>query len=869
MSTQEIHSQASNFLGFVKTGVDPRTGQFTLAMSLPLAPANHLAGPSLTPTLAFSPLGSTQNRGFGLGWSLNLSELNLNPDAPMLRLVTGEQFAVDWANSDLNIGGELAFLDYKLRAMRVIRTAENTFRVDLKSGNSEILTRQDSGNYLLSEMRSPEGRRLFIDWMPFGESQCIVDTIRDENGTLMQVVSKNGEVHFISHPDSDHTCTALRLMLSNDQLNEVYLPEIDRAFSFSYRAQPVAPGAELLFPVEVSGPLGAVDIVHWATGENGHQLPEAAPFRHLPRVATWTHSAGGAGELHRAYQWIGDHNFLGFGSDQGFDWKHGEDNLYQVERDYEYELIETQHDSDNQLLATITRTWNRFHLLTLETSLKGDCEVQIETLYGIDPALTWEQQPAWCQLPHNTITTYIDHAHDNARRSEQTEYRYDEYGNVTHTRYATGVQEHSEYYPAQGAEGCPADALGMVRYLKSKTIVPAPVHQNTANQASVISIAYTYEALESLLEDGLSQSIVVSEQARDVTRDRLLETTRQHYVSARNACYGSLASSVNTLNGLDTITTYRYEIDGDQRVTYVSVEGFEKNEQNRSVSSSCQSLITGLTTLEQSESGVRTCYEYDLLGRINRKIVAQGSDFEAVTTAAYHVGDAVALTFRADEAINPVMVEQTDVTGQRKRNWLDGEGRVVCIELDDIDQAPGTFRKIAHTVYDALGRPVLQSAQDWLPGSETPLKSTTAIRYDDWGSVSCIETADGVVAHTRHDPVSLRTEQWQQSAQQRSPRSVTLSNIATTPVEQQLYDQNDHLVRTTVLIRDGLDRVIEERVKVHGQADIVTGSRFDAYSRVIERHLPDGTIINWTFAPHSDGHHPETVIVTPATEASA
>ncbi|MFH7572492.1 hypothetical protein, partial [Pseudomonas syringae group genomosp. 7] len=78
----------------------------------------------------------------------------------------------------------------------------------------------------------------------------------------------------------------------------------------------------------------------------------------------------------------------------------------------------------------------------------------------------------------------------------------------------------------------------------------------------------------------------------------------------------------------------------------------------------------------------------------------------------------------------------------------------------------------------------LQSAQDWLPGSETPLKSTTAILYDDWGSVSCIETADGVVAHTRHAPVSLRTEQWQQPSAQGRPRSVALCNIATSPVEQ-------------------------------------------------------------------------------------
>lgn len=869
MSTSPIHSQASNFLGFVKTGVDPRTGQFTLAMSVPLPPANNLAGPSLTPTLSFSSLGSAQHRGFGLGWSLNLSELKLNPDGALLRLASGEQYAVDWEQSDLSIGGTLRFLDYKLCAMVVTRLSDEAFRVDLKSGNSELLTDQGDGTFLLSEMRSPEGRRLFVDWLPFGDGEYILDRIRDETKTLMHVEHQDGEVLFISNPDTEHASPLLRLRLSNDQLAEVYLPDIEQPFTFFYEAHAVAPGAEMLFPNECSGPLGARDVVHWATGEFGHLLPEGAPFTHLPRVASWTHSAGGASELHRLYEWIGEHNFLGYGSDQGFNWQHGRDNLYQVERDYEYQLIETQQDGDGNVLGTLTRTWDRFHLQTLEVFRRGECETRNSTASGIDPDLTWEEQPAWCQLPHKTVTTYIDHSQSDAQRSEQTEYRYDDYGNVLYTRYPSGVEERSDYYAAEGAAGCPPDALGMVRYLKNKTVYPAPLPYTTAHPAPVISIDYTYAALPSLLDDGVDHSVVVSEQATDITHNQLLETTHQQYLITRDAHHGSIAKSVSTLNGRDTTTLYGYEIVGDELISRVTIQGFENDPQTRSVTLSCQSLRTGLTTVEQSQSGVRCRYEYDRIGRVIRKIDAEGSAFEAACTSRYHIGDAVALGSRPDESMNPVMIEQTDVTGQRKRSWLDGAGRVVCVELEDLDRAPGVFRQVASSVYDALGRPVRQVTQDWLPDRDTPLTATVRTRYGDWGHPAEVESDDGLVAHTLTNPVTLRTEQWQQSPKNRGPRTVTLNNPAGSPTEQHLYDADDEWVRSKFWVRDGLDRVVEERLTINNQSDLVTRTRFDAYGRIIEVRRVDGAIVHWTYAPHSDAHHPETVTVTPAMEASA
>jgi hypothetical protein len=347
MSISGIHTQATNFMDFIKTGVDARTGQFTIAFQLPLMPANQLAGPSISPTLAFSVMSSSRNRGFGLGWSLDLSELDLHQDTPTLRLSSGEQFAVDLDSSDLTPGGELAFFDVKLKSMVVTCQSEGVFRIDHKTGQTEILTcQQDSSRHLVTEIRSPEGRRVHVQWSAFANDDFILENIRDETRTLLHIESDEDEVRFKVPGQKTET---LRLQLSNDMLGDVYLPGIESPFSIVYDQHSLDGRNHLLLPTELTSPLGASDSVTWGVGEFGHPLPPGAPFPILPRVVEWKHSAGTSStELTRSYEWDGAHNFLGYGSDQAFDWENGRDNLYEVEQDYDYGLTETQTDRQGQ-----------------------------------------------------------------------------------------------------------------------------------------------------------------------------------------------------------------------------------------------------------------------------------------------------------------------------------------------------------------------------------------------------------------------------------------------------------------------------------------------------------------------------------------
>jgi len=189
------------------------------------------------------------------------------------------------------------------------------------------------------------------------------------------------------------------------------------------------------------------------------------------------------------------------------------------------------------------------------------------------------------------------------------------------------------------------------------------------------------------------------------------------------------------------------------------------------------------------------------------------------------------------------------------------------VELEDIDYAPGVFREIIRTVFDVEGRVVRETQTDWLreendPASVTALSLTTTTDYDDWGQTRCIITPDGVQTFSEHNPAKLTVKQWQANGDLKGTSTVSLFNAAGSAIQEQLYDTDDTLVRTTQWARDGLDRVYETRMLAEGEDDRVTRQRLDVYGRTLEQTLPDGTVINWTYAQHSDDNHPESVAVT-------
>jgi hypothetical protein len=854
-----LYSQARNFLSHVDAGVDVRTGQFTLAITIPVGSANNLMGPELSATLTFSSMSSLIDAGFGLGWSLVFSELDLRLNQqPTLRLSTGELYSVDLDKSDFNVGGRLAFLDQKLDSFFVTRRSTDCFEIVMKSGLVERLyTQADPGIYVTKEIFTQEGRQAFLDWVTLPSSQTSVLTaIRDSTRTLLSVSRETGLV-FHLNPGSERTST-LTFVVLNNQLRQVVLPDENNShWEFTYENL-----GGLLYPSIVTNPLGCKDTVEYDVEQNGHLLPDGAPLAWMARVRSWLHiPSPGAPPLISQYNWRDTHNFLGYGASLSSGWVDGRENLYQVVGGYNYAVTETVSDLEGPL-KTVFYEWNRFHLKVEETTTRGQNEIKVVTRYADDENALWEDQPPWCQLPHRVTTRYSGPS--GVSREEYTETSYDASGNILVSRSTADIVETREYFPADGSgTDCPKDPYGFVRWLKTYKITPARLEDKRFRGASELSIDYTYIELPSLLEDGKYHVVMVSEITSDATTGDEVSRTSQSHIQDKGPFYGMPREATTTLNDFPTKTEWTYTLTDNQLHTKTTVTGFENDALNRTTECDARSIYDGLTAMEQSPAGVKTLYRYDAMGRAVETTLRAGSKYQAIKSCSFHLAHSGNPPFP--------MFEETDVNGVRRRTFINGDGLVVRIDIDDVDNKLSVFRTVSEFKYDTQNRVIEETQYDWFPDSTDPITLITKTQYDNWGSVNAVISPSGVTAHTLTDPVSLTTETWQTSSGSENKSSgvdVTTVNLSGSPTLIKTYDASRTLHRSQTFIRDGLDRVIEESLDVPDEESVVTRFTYDVFNRVINKVLPDETEVSWEYAKHSDDNHPLSILLTPKVKTT-
>ncbi|WP_223459793.1 RHS repeat-associated core domain-containing protein [Pseudomonas sp. A-R-26] len=843
-----LYTQAGNFLSHVSNGVDARTGQMTLHIALPELQTNDLAGPSVSLRLLFSPLSSHTDYGFGRGWMLAMSELDL--PAGRLHLATGESFSLDRQASAFTDQGQLVFTDQKLLNFRVLQEGQDSrrFRVEYKDGETQWLVMQDnSGLALPQEIRSAEGRQVFLDWQPHGSGRYVLSEIRDEQRVVLRVVRNVVDEFQIQHFPDDARRSIYTLHLSGDQLSTLILPDDDSRWTFSYDEYD-----GLLFPSRITGPLGSEDEVWYATGSEGHQLPPGAPLASLPRVTAHRHDPGaGQPAVSRSYTWLGSTNFLGNGADLPGGWRDGEDNLYRTES-YTYTGLEALHSETGQLLAETERSWNRFHLLTHERVTRHGKTVTTTTDYGDDPALGWEDQPAWCQLPIQVTTRYED---AQGAREETAHTTYDSYGNTLEQRHADGRVEHWVYYPLGGADGV-VDTQMFVRWVQHYTLTPATVESGGTGGAPITQTQFRYEALPRRQADDRLQWVVVSEEAFTVTPDGpdLIGRTTQRYDTAIDSPFFAQVTQAQTANnGFITTTDYNRTLTATALTTHTQVTGHDGTcTSNGQVT---RDNLTGLTLIDREE-GSETVYEYDALGRVVRSTVAPGTAYEASATCRY----VLAGRYRQ----HAVMAEETDLAGQQRRIYLDGAGRRVREERRDDLITGEVFREIWRGVYNVEGQLLQETSQDWFPEREQPMSLTTTYEFDEWGQVSTIKRPDGTLEHTQTSPITLTSEIWRESRDGIiTAKTRILRNSAGDVLNMTLLARNDEILRSETWTHDGLHRPLSHTVNVPGEVSVQTQTRYDVHGRITRRRLEDDSEVDWEFAPHSDADHPVSITLTP------
>ncbi|WP_143135171.1 RHS repeat-associated core domain-containing protein [Burkholderia ubonensis] len=826
LEASRVHSNAFNFLSFVQSGVDPRTGQYTFSVNLPPVAANALCGPLVPLSLSFSPMQGG-DQGLGLGWSLGLS--SYESGTRRLRLSSGEQWQLNAA--------EDAIPDLLLDTLRVARLGNDAYRLVHKNGAVEIL-RNPARAYrraLPDEVHSPEGRRVFFEYEPIGGGERLLRAVRDDSQRLLELTRTAGGVTLTFYPDTQAPVPFV-LRHENSQVREIALPG-GGAWQLRYGTV----GGQLCL-TGLDTPTGARETIEYA--ERGHAFPSGGPTTPLARVERHIVSTGAEQappvQTETHYTYTGT-NFLGYDA-PNLRWEDGLDNLYKVLEPYGYGSTEMHWEQGRAVRSTVRR-YNRFHLLTEETVSQAGCVRRIVTTYPERSGLPFHEQVPQCQLPQTVTTTWYREDAPGEVREEIERTTFDEHGNLVEEVAANGVRQTYTYYPAEG-EGadCPPDAYGFVRHLKYHESLPAPVEANTPVEGAAahpIRMRYRYAQLASL-HAGEPAYLVRCQALREEMvggAGALREQVDYTQVDDPRdfAHYGRLRTETVTRAGRSTTTTHAYALEAGLLVDEVSVTGFDGC---RDGWTQRRSLATGQAVTVREADGQTLDYEYDALGRVVSETVARGSAWEATRRYAWHLASAPG---------ERVTQEAKDVNGVTTTTIYDGLQRVVRIEAQDGDM-PGAPVRVTYTAgYNALGQLVEETQTDWLEGRALPL--TTRYDYDAWGELARTWRPDGVTEHTEHDPVARRVTHWLEGRDGRAGgRTVTVSNVSGQPVSETRYDETGKAAGEVRWAYDGFGRCVAQT----DRAGRCTRHEYDWADREMLTVHDDGTRIVREFAAHSE-----------------
>jgi YD repeat-containing protein len=767
-----------------------------------------------------------ENSGYGTGWCVPVTRYHRHT----------RRLSISGGGTYLANLGATAFVlaDKKVRDIKLSR-AKDSLVIEHKSGIVEVLTNPGLGwdEWLLSTVYSPEGRAIYLDYR-VARGRRYLSSVRDESRELLtvQADAATGNVSSVTlWPDAKEKSLTFSLLVQNDELRKISVPLDNGAaasWSLAYRR---VSGLPLIS--ELTLPTGAVERITYT--DAALKLPNGAPLRALPAVASFTVIPGlGQPPMTRTYAYSSN-NYLGFGS--SVPWSNDGDNLYRAKGNYTYSCSETltEGGARGRVLRHIQRVYNRFHLQVGETVSKAGKVVRQQVEYHEKPGVRFEDQPACFQRPKCSRTTYHDSSQPTLVREEVTYTDFDDDGNLLEKISPSGIVERFEYYPAEGAKGCPRDDFGARRWLKQKTILPAP----DAAAAPELTCQFEYTAIPSACTHRPPFFVVASEALSEGKDGRKpVRTVHRSYENDTGSpFFGRMTRKTETFGNAATVFDFSYrEVDGAIQ-TRSTLKGDVQASKTL-----WQDSLTGRELKVEGVMGEEVQTQHDRLGRAIKESVAPGRSAEAGKTFAYEL---------PREKGSPSTTSTTDANGARVMTYLDGLGREVKRELQDIDHPDKPMRLVYNAVYDRSGQLVEEVETDWLDGE--PYPQVTRHEYDAWGRRVASVGADGVRSHEVFDPVSLVHTQWVDGA----GKTVSRRNVFGKDDSVERFDHAGKSLGITHYRYDGLGRCVQKTDPLNR----TTGFSYDFADRLVSTVLPDGTEIRKEYSTANTGDYPTHVWV--------
>ena len=783
-----IESNANNFIESLTSDVDVRTGMYSVSIPLVYFLSHNLLGPSIPITLSYNA-ASTQDIGFGRGWSLSLSQYD--KESNTINLSTGQSFKIfrPWGESVY----EMPYR--KLKDINVIYSNENDEIIVISDNGVCEHLNESSGK--LNKIASPDGKEVYLS---YDEWTGRINRIHDNAGRELIFDWSKEEIKVdVIHKFNDETFQFITINKTENgvyrRLSSVTLSDVLPSVEFEYR---FIASSNYDVIEKVTHPSGLIEEMAYL--DNGHSLPSGAPLSKIPFIQTHKiiPSSDNSQPVKLTEYSYSDKNYLGFASERV--WVSGEDTLFKSSANYTYTTTEIINNSKKSV-----RSYNKYHLLDSEKHYNNDSLYREDT-YEYYAILNKgiEEQPATYSLPKVHTTT---HYYNGTSRNITKKYEYDDYANPTLIQEADGSQQVYSYYPAQGEEGaCPENPYGMVAQLKEEKFIPAT---SQYGEAPLIT-KYTYSSI-ARLDDPSKYFIVLATESDENQTDILSYYTN----SDQPDTYGRIKEIVSNVNGYTNKVIINYESLNDSiktTKTIVTHDGLTKT------SSLSTEYCWGLPTEKTAEEEPDVKVTYDSIGRKKTITVAPNTNNMADTSFEYTVGD------------GNNSITQTDAKGNVEVTKFNNAGKTIAIKQSQ----DGELYTIKSMTYNEYGQLESIVDTDWLDGEKVSV--TTDFLYDVDGEVREVDHPDGrqeiieqnpVLLTTVHKQIGLITEK-------------TSYNLSGLEIDRQTIDTSGDLLARTHYDYDAFGK-LRRTTDTQGR---VTKYRYDVFDRLEEvKRVIDGQAV--------------------------
>jgi|GEM_PF-4542920 len=876
-STPLLFTKATDSLGIVSSGVDQRTGIYSVNLILAKLFANKGLGPDFDLILKYSPL-SKKNYGFGQGFDIGVTTYDRKNK--VLKLYTGEQYKI----SELSDGNnEVSLLGLKKSNFIFIKINDNEYIVSYKDGKKEHLTGLSDGHDIkvTSHIVSHKRSEIFFKWDFSGAEGIKLVSIYQKDDTANPLIkidytlNAKSTIHLFTNTNDEYV---IELYFFNGFLtqmkkfggNNAEQDKNNQEWHFYYTEDSNSQMRKAWGPwlEKVIYPGGMTEKVTYDYTK-GHAFPSApntqSKLTNLPYVTVFEQFQDSKMSLLASKRefLFSSNNFLGANTDPSrIDQDKIMNGLEYIfclwgdkTGDYTYQCIETRiNDSDGKKQRTkTTSTYNIYHLL-VEEIFTDDIEMITNKIeYYASTREDPTNQNSNFSMPKKSIQTIKNQ--DGKEINLCIETQYDNYENLL-LKNVKNLSDGSLLEPSitidyySGAESetidgidlyCPAEPDGFIKFIKKLTITPMSTENNEESKTKY----FTYKDIGS----GVIMNI------KEIELNSLNRITTTFFYETTSENFGMKSGEEFIINKSDKIyksyVTYNYI---QEPYSYTRYKTYVSHDNKKIISDKTISYFTGRTIKETTANGNITQFEYDYLGRlVNRKIKI---DDTTILEDKY--------TYYIDTVDKyPLKTLHISPDGVQILKEFDSLGRIMQLRINKNNANEESFTAWPVTEryeYDLTGRIIKKTKLDYL-FDENNLKKimerSTQYKYDMWGNESLRVTNTGLTERIKFDPVAM-TNTFSFTDSDNNP---LLGEIieqvnhlgAQVKVTHQSFDKK--LVIESTCTRDGWNRVVK-KTNANGNTFV---QKFDSNDRIINETRYDGSQLLYKYADFSTESYLESL----------